>query len=383
MNIGIDIRNIGKKRTGDETVFFHIARILPELDRNPHNQYRLLIDKRPQEEIDDIKKRLLIDKRKNVTLEICGSGNKFSWNFWGMARSARRLSLDVYHTQYIVPFFLPRKVRVITHIHDVSFVRYPQYISWKDLFFLHALIPRSLKRADAIIAVSHFTKSEIASCFSIREDRIQVISNGVDEEFFAKEYSKGEMREIENRYQTPERYFLHIGTMQPRKNIPFFLEAFARFKRRNPGVKCVFTGGRASYFYDREIDRVIEKFDLFQDVFFLDYVEPDDLLGIIDKADAVVTTSFYEGFGLPVVEALSRGVAVIASDIPVHREVGGAVVHWIRIGDIAGLENILYDVSTNMSAEERVLSERRKERARLFVWKNEMQALLEIYNKQE
>ena len=382
MNIGIDIRNIGKKRTGDETVFFYIAKILPEIDTNPKHHYKLLIDTRPKKDLEEIEKRLSIKGRKNVTLEVCGSGNKFLWNFWVMPRASRKLHLDIYHTQYIVPFFLPSWTRIITHIHDVSFVRYPQYIAQKDIFFLNALIPRSLKRADAIIAVSHFTKSEIVSCFSVEQERIHVISNGVDETFFTKRYSKGEMREIEDRYQLPERYFLFIGTMQPRKNIPFFLEAFARFRRRNPGVKCVFTGSKSSYFYDQKIDEFIERFDLFQDVFFLDYVESDDLLGVIDKSDAVFTTSIYEGFGLPIIEALSRGVAVIASDIPVHREVGGEAVYWVRNGDIAGLENILYDVSVNkISARENTLSERRKERARLFVWKNEMQELLQIYNQ--
>jgi glycosyltransferase involved in cell wall biosynthesis len=383
MNIGIDIRNIGKKRTGDETVFFHIAKILPEIDKNPQHTYRLLIDTRPQEEIEDIKKRLFIHTKKNVTLEVCGSGNKFFWNFWVMPRISRKLHLDIYHTQYIVPFFLPSCTKVITHIHDISFIRYPQYLSWKDVFFLNLLIPRSLKRAENIIAVSHFTKSEIVQCFSVKESDVSVISNGVEEEFFTKKYSKGEMREIEERYQLPERYFLYIGTMQPRKNIPFFLEAFARFRRRNPGVKCVFTGNKSSYFYDREIDKVIERFDLLQDVFFLDYVQSEDLPGVIDRADALFTTSIYEGFGLPILEALSRGIAVIASDIPAHREVGGDIVRWIQNGDIAGLENILYDVSVNVSTGNTVLSERRKERARLFVWKKEMQELLRIYNQQE
>ena len=230
MNIGLDLRNIGKKRTGDETVFFHLAKHLPQVGRG--DTFQFLLDNRTESEMKHIKKRLHGDGSwsQNVTFHQLGNGNKFLWNALLAPYSARSLHLDIYHTQYIIPFFMPKKTKIVTHIHDISFMKFPEYISLKDRFFLNTLIPRSLKQSSAIIAVSEFTKQEIVSSYGIKPEKIFVVSNASDVLPMKKSLCANERIRVQKKYNLPESFLFHIGTLQPRKNIPFLLEGFFRLR---------------------------------------------------------------------------------------------------------------------------------------------------------
>ena len=178
MKIGIDIRLIGKKRTGDEVVFFNLVKNLTEIDRS--NQYFLFTDRNPEKnrelkaEIDKLK---LADNFKIIFID---SPNRFWWNLWALPHFLNKNPVDVFHTQYIAPFWLPKKVKLVLTIHDISFNFFPQFIKKSDLFFLKTLIPRSLKMASKIIAVSEFTKKEIEKYYHIPAEKIAAIHKGVD-----------------------------------------------------------------------------------------------------------------------------------------------------------------------------------------------------------
>lgn len=378
MNIGIDIRNIGKKRTGDETVFFHLANILPKIDTK--NTYYLLIENRSEEEISFLQKLLEVENKKNVFIEMCGLGNKFIWNSFSLPRASRRLRLDIYHTQYIVPFFMPSYTKIVTHIHDISFARLPRYIAFKDLFFLKLLIPISLRSADRIIAVSEFTRKEIIAYYKIHPSKISVIPNGVGENFLSLEFSQKESEDIRKKYGIPKEYFLHIGTLQPRKNIPFLLEAFALFHKQYPSLPLVLTGGKNFSHYDKRIDEIIEKHHLQNNVLFLGYVENQDLVSLIDTSQCVVSVSMYEGFGLPILESMARGVPVICSNISAYEEVSGDGCLRVSLGDIAMLSDSLYSVVADKDLRKKLQSQG-KLRASLFLWEKSAKKLCNLYEE--
>ncbi|NCU41251.1 MAG: glycosyltransferase family 1 protein [Candidatus Moranbacteria bacterium] len=378
MNIGIDIRNIGKKRTGDETVFFHLASILPKIDTK--NTYYLLIENRSEEESSFLRKLLGVENKKNVFIEMCGLGNKFIWNSFSLPIASRRLRLDIYHTQYIVPFFMPSYTKIVTHIHDISFARLPYYIAFKDLFFLKILIPMSLRNADKIIAVSEFTREEIITYYKTHPSKISVIPNGVGKNFLSLEFSQKKSDDIRKKYGIPKEYFLHIGTLQPRKNIPFLLESFVLFHKRYPSIQLVLTGGRNFSHYDKKIDEIIEKYHLENDVLFLDYVEDNDLIPLIDIAQCVLSVSMYEGFGLPILESMARGVPVICSDISAYKEVSGEGCLRVSLGDIATLSDSLYSVVTDKDLRKRLQSQG-KLRAKLFLWEKSVKKLFNLYEE--
>ncbi len=190
MRIGIDIRNIGKKRTGDETVFFNLVKSLAKIDSE--NQYFLFSDITNTTILRNIAVELGIESKQNFKIISLKCPNKFIWNAWTLPSYLRKNPVDIYHTQYILPFFVPRKIKLITTIHDISFNFYPQFIKWRDLFFLKTLIPFSLKRADKIIAVSQFTKNDIVKYYKINPDKIDVIYNAIGDNFLNNAYTAQE-----------------------------------------------------------------------------------------------------------------------------------------------------------------------------------------------
>lgn len=380
MRIGIDIRNIGKQRTGDEKVFLNLIRGLAKLDTE--NTYVLCVDTRSDAEIADLKKTLGIEGRENFHIASLGSGNKFLWNTWVLPRYVRKHPVDIYHTQYVVPFFLPRSVKVVTHMHDVSFKVFPQLISFLDRFFLALLIPRSLKRADFIVAVSQFTKNEIIARYNIRSEKIQVISNAASGGFEKKGdlFNDTAVKRVYDRYHLPEKYILYVGTLQPRKNIPVLLRAFEKLHYRVSDVKLVLAGNRQAHHTDPEIEHLIKTLNIEKNVLFPGYISDDDLPYVFCLASAFVYPSVYEGFGMPILEAMSQGIPVAASDIPPHREVAGEAAVYFPPSDVDFLTEILYDIFTNETFKKKY-AEGGYSRSVFFSWDQSARKLLELYRR--
>ncbi len=371
MKIAIDVRNFGKKRTGDEMVFFALVSHLAQID--DANEYTLLIDNRPADEIADIAQRLGIATRDNFAIVPLGSGNKFLWNAWVVPRYCRREKIDVYHTQYIVPFFLSRRTKIVTHVHDVSFRVYTDLIAKTDAFFLNTLIPYALKRADSIIAVSQFTKDEIIKYYGIAQDKIHVVHNASHMQCHASGTEA-----IRAKYHLPQRYIMLLGTMQPRKNIPCVIEAFARIAEDVPDVSLVLVGKKAHNF-DTHIEHIIKTHPEVQGrIVFTGYVDEKDKCVMYKMADVFVFPSLYEGFGVPILEACEAGVPVVASDIPPHREVGGDAVRYFDPQSIDQCAMVLYDVLDDDIIRKHVATQATVQKEK-FSWQKSAHDLHMIY----
>ncbi|MFZ2976048.1 MAG: glycosyltransferase family 1 protein [Candidatus Moraniibacteriota bacterium] len=383
MKIGIDIRLIGKKQTGSEAVFFNLTKNLAIIDQE--NEYKLFTDITEKNQIEKIKKDLEIIDKNNFEIISLETKNRFSWNFWTLPIYLRKKPVDIYLTQYITPWFAPKKVKIVTIIHDISFNFYPQFIKFWDLFFLRTLIPRSLKRADKIIAVSKFTQDEIIKYYKINPKKIDWFHNAVSQDFLAQDITDEKIKIIKKKYNLPERYVLYIGTLQPRKNIPALIEAIAllkteiNLKLKLNSIKLVIAGGKG-HNYDKLIDDVVKRNNLAEDVFFPGYIDEEDKAGIIKGADIFVFPSFYEGFGMPIIEAMSLGVPTIASDILPHREISGSAVLFFKPEIPGELTQRIKEVVTNEMVRDS-LSKNGKAQAEKFSWQKTAQKLLEIFSK--
>lgn len=327
MKIGIDIRNIGKNRTGDEVVFFNLAKNLATIDAE--NDYFLFTDIKDKETLIEIAKRLGIQRKKNfqiISLPIFGAKplHKFIWNFWTLPIYLRNNPIDIYLTQYITPFFVSRKIKIVTIFHDISFNFFPQFIKFSDRFFLKMLIPLTLRRADKIVAVSKFTADEIIRFYKIDANRVAWVHNAVGDEFLteaAKKLSVEEAKKIRKEYQLPEKFILYLGTLQPRKNVPALIEAYAKLpEKTRMETKLVLAGGKG-YNYDFRIDQLIKQYSLEKNVMFLGFIPDADKANVFKLAHVFCFPSFYEGFGIPILEAFAAKTPVIASGIPPHREI--------------------------------------------------------------
>ncbi len=344
--IAIDIRLIGNQRTGDETVFFELTRAL--VREHPEHEYVLLTDKN-EDELEIISKRLGTEgKGSHIEWVSFGRVNKVWWHAITMPRFlSRRKDIDVFHTQYIIPLYVPKRMKVVAHIHDISFVRYPEYIGKKDLFFLNTLIPRTMKRA-IIVAPSEFTKREIMAAYSVPESQIAVIPNAVGSDFLKRvtDDASENFSAISQKYHLPADYFLYVGTLQPRKNIPYLLEMFSLYRTsysEGDAKKLVLVGNKKAHHFDRKIDDTLLRLGLENEVVFPGYIDAEDLPVLYKNASAFVFPSLYEGFGIPLLEALCAGIPTFASDIPVHREVGGNEVAYFPLSDVAKATEILYN----------------------------------------
>lgn len=371
----IDIRLLGKKRTGDEAVFFNLTKEVLALDKT--NQYLLLTDEQDERKITLLEKRLGCVGQKNVRFVSLFGKNRFVWNLFSLPWFLLCHCVDVYHTQYILPFFVPSRTKVVNHIHDVSFVAYPKLIGWKDRLFLSLLIPRSLRRADSIIAPSQFTKDEIVRYYGIAESKVSVISNALSGNFL--EDGAHDEERVREKYGLPKRFILSVGTLQPRKNIPFLIRAFARVHKRCPDVSLVLVGNRGGHHFDTGIDRALAEEHLGSAVCFPGYIEEDDLPALVRAASVFAFPSLYEGFGIPLLEAMSQEVPVASSDIPCLREIAGEAALYFDPTSIASCEEKLYTLLTDMEQRKKGISLGRH-RVSLFSWKKSAAALLSVYD---
>lgn len=371
----IDIRLIGKKRTGDETVFFHLIRELLRLDMR--NLYFLLSDITDPQKLADIQERLGCAGQKNVRMISLFGKNRFIWNLFSVPWFLMQNHIDVYHTQYILPAFVPRRTRAVTHIHDVSFCAYPEHIGWSDRLFLSLLIPSSLRRAALIIAVSEFTKSEIQKYYHVSSEKITVIPNALGENFSMVPDDETKRR-IREKYHLPEMFLLSVGTLQPRKNIPFLIDAVARLRKRLPNLSLVIVGSRTAHHFDRRIDERVVATGLKRAIVFPGYVENEDLPALVSLATVFVFPSLYEGFGIPLLEAMSQDVPIAASDIPCFREIGANALSYFNPTDLASCVDTLYTLCIDEKSRN-ALQERGRERLSQYSWRTSAKFLFDVY----
>ncbi|EKE25001.1 MAG: mannosyltransferase B-like protein [uncultured bacterium] len=376
MKIGIDIRLIGKKRTGDEVVIFNLVREMARL--NSTHEFKLFTDACDKETIKKITEQLEIGDKSNFEVVSLETPNRFAWNFWTLPKYLRQNPFDIYHTQYITPWFISHSTKIVTIVHDISFNFFPKFIKFSDLFFLKTLIPISIRRADKIIGVSRFTADEIINYYKINDYKVDWIYNSISKEFIGSEISKEELEKVKEKYALPEKFILYIGTLQPRKNLPMLVEAYARIKNELGGMKVVIGGNRKAHNYDRRIDEAIEKHGLGEDVIFPGFIDEKDKPAIFRLASVFAFPSLYEGFGIPPLEAMSQGVPVICSNIPSLKEIADSGALYFDVESLDDFSKKLYDISMDLSLRKELIRAG-NERVSFFSWEKSAAKMLAIY----
>lgn len=224
-----------------------------------------------------------------------------------LPRLLRRLDVDIYHsTNFMIPLFMGRRIKVVITIHDLIPWKFPQYTpkAKKTRFnwLFRWVMKRAVKRADRIIAVSENTKRDICECLMVSPSKISVVYNGIGSEFFVD-------RQVEK-----EGYILFVGRADPYKNLMGLIEAYKilldRYKISN---KLLVVG--------EEDPRYPRPGGLGDKIIYYGYADPKELVDIYCKASVLVMPSLYEGFGLPAIEAMACGVPVVVSNTPALVEI--------------------------------------------------------------
>lgn len=226
----------------------------------------------------------------------------------------------------IGPFFIRKKVVVI---HDCAFVHFSEFKSTFSKIYSKLMYLSAKHFSKAIITVSEFSKKELIKHFGIEPEKITVIYEGVpklpnvDDVFIEK---------VVEKFKLYCPYFLYVGNTRPRKNIPGLLKAFKIFLRKYPSCKLVLAGKIDNYFLD--IKEKIKSLKLENAVIQTDFISDDEKTALYKRAIALVFPSFYEGFGIPVIEAQSLGLPVITSNTSSLPEIGGNSVLYVNPYDI-------------------------------------------------
>jgi glycosyltransferase involved in cell wall biosynthesis len=248
----------------------------------------------------------------------------------------------------------------VVTIHDLSYYYFADDFLKKDLFKLKRWTKYSVLNAKKIIAVSNHTKSDIVKIFDIPENKIKVIYNGYEKKAGK---SKVDRKLIKRLNKNP--YILYVGTLQPRKNIQTLIEAFAEFTKENKNYKLVIAG-KKGWLYQKIFEKV-KSLNITNKVIFTDYISNNTLRYLYRGAVCLVHPSYYEGFGIPLLEAMTENCPVISSNTSSLPEIGGNAALYFDPQD----KNQLIKQLNNLIKHDdlrKTLIANGKERVKHFSW---------------
>ncbi len=282
--------------------------------------------------------------------------------------------LDVF---YSPDFVLPptrRGTRTLLTVHDLSFIHYPGHFVPKLVRYLSDVVPRSVERAGRILADSQTTRADLIALMGAPADKVEVLYSGVDRHF-RPDPTPGERRRLVQRYRVGEQpYILSVSTLQPRKNYVRLIRAFATL---DTSAQLVIAGGRG-WLYE---DIFAEAAKHGERVRILGFVDDEDLPALYRNAALFAFPSLYEGFGLPVLEAMACGVPVVSSDASSLPEVAGDAALLVEPRDTDGLATAMACVLADSALGREMVTKGLVQAAR-FTWDRAARQLLDAIEAQ-
>ncbi len=266
--------------------------------------------------------------------------------------------------------------RVVT-VHDLSVFRHPETHTARTVDVQSTLLKQSVAKADHLIAVSEFTKQELVEVLHADPDSITVVPNGVDIDEFQLALNEEQLNRIRETLGLHGRYFMYLGTIEPRKNVVRLVEAYAQFRDRIKDCPKLLLAGNPAWGSATALD-AIARHTTNNDIIQAGYLDRTDVITLLRNAAACIYPSIYEGFGLPVLEAMAAGTPVIASDIPPVREVAGDTAILVPSHDTEALADAMQEILENES-EATARVERASLRAQELTWRNSAAKLLACY----
>jgi glycosyltransferase involved in cell wall biosynthesis len=287
--------------------------------------------------------------------------------------SARRDKVEVFWgTSGVLPPGLPTRAKTVLTVHDLVWHFYPDTMSRYNRIISAMLARSSIKRADIIIAPSFSTSKALESVLAVSTKRIRVVHEGVGEQFTPKDRDVAR-KFVADKYSVSAPYILAVGTIEPRKNIARLIEAFALFSRDSKRRYRLIVAGPSGW-KTWATQASVERCQVRDRIHFLGWVDSKDLPWLYSGAELFVFPSLYEGFGLPVVEAMACGCPVVVSNCSSLPEVAGEVgvkVNPMDPGDIR--EGMEAAIETRDS-----LAARSLERASTFSWEKAAAATVRV-----
>ena len=376
MRIGVDLTSAVTQGGGIGRYTRDLIGAITELDQT--NEYRFFSAKQPPR----LPVPNSIPQGERIRYRQSPFEDKWHYRLWYRLRLPIPVQLltgqiDLFHSpDFVLPPVVP-KVPTLLTVHDLSFLHYPNTFPDSLVAYLNQVVPWSIKRATHILADSKATKRDLESLWQISPEKITVLLSGVTPSFKMVD-DNTKIERVKSKYGLGNPpYLLSVGTVQPRKNYQLLIRAFKPVAEKFPH-NLIISGGKG-WLYDEMIEEVAKQ-NLEGRVRFIGFVDDVDLPALYSGASLFVFPSLYEGFGLPLLEAMACGVPVLSSDASSLPEVGQNTAVYCSPHDLNGWTDNMLNLLGD-KAERQQLSQRGLHHVDNFTWQKTAVKLLKIYEE--
>ena len=365
MRIGIDARIAHYSSGGIRSYVVHLLEALGQLDGDA--DYHVLCSRKDQR---------ISPPDSGFRPVACWTPSHHRLERWALSVEIARLKLELLHTPDFIPPAFGYGRSVIT-VHDLNFLYYPRFLTAESRRYYNEQIEWAVVHADHILADSYATQADLMSLLDVPPDKITVVHLAADPSF--RPVPETVFRQVVARYNLDPGYLLFVGTLEPRKNIPGLLLAYRILLDQNVTDEPLVLVGGKGWLYDEVFDRT-EALDLSDHVRFLHGVPDADLPGLYSAASVLVMPSFYEGFGLPALEAMSCGTPVVAANRASLPEVVGEAGLLVDPEEPEHIAEALKQVLTDEPERER-MQKVGLEQAETFSWERVARETRAVYKE--
>jgi len=369
VHIGIDAHSVGARLAGNESYAINLIEALAEIDSQ--NKYTLFVTR--QEAVDRFRERW-----PNFTVTRTPPHTPLVRIPLSLSVALRRKPVDVLHVQFTAPPLAP--CPLVVSIHDLSFEHLPQTFKRRSRLQLRWTVRSSARRANRILALSESARQDIIETYSIPPERVTAIPLAAPASY-APVTNTRELQRVRHTYGIEGDYILSVGSIQPRKNLTRLVRAFSRLHRERSGVKLpkLVLVGKKGWLYDETLS-VIEESGLGKDILLTGYVSEADLPALYSGAICFVYASYFEGFGLPPLEAMKCGTPVLVGNQTSLPEVVGDAGLMINPFDEGEITSALAQLIDNPDLRD-LLRVKGLKRATQFSWHETARRTLEVYEQ--
>ena len=287
----------------------------------------------------------------------------YLWFEWAVPAALKKHQADVFFSPdgYLS---LRTNVPTLLCVHDIAFVHFPDLISGAVSRFYHYFTPRYLKKATKIATVSNFVKDDICKHYQIANSKISVTYNGVQAAF--SPLSDVEKDRVKSHFSGGKDYFFFVGAVHPRKNLHRLINAFDVFKKQTQSDVKLLIGGRFAW-QTGAVKKAFDESEFQSDIHFLNFVSEKDLPALMGAALAFVWVSLFEGFGIPLLEAMHAEVPIITSTVSAMPEIAGDAALLVNPESIDEISQAMAAVCSDTNLRQRLIAAGRQQREK-FSW---------------
>ena len=367
MRIAIDAHSAGTQLAGNATYITSMIEALAKIDQE--NEYNVFVTKRSayeqyKDRWPNFNVRRTLPHTPLIRIPIT------------LTAELARNPVDILFVQYTAPPFV--RCKVVTAIHDISYEHLPETFNRRSRFQMKLTIRYTAKRAAHILAPSEYSRQDIIDTYEIPADRISTIPLAAPE-FYRPITDQNELERVRQKYGVGDSYILGVGSIQPRKNLVRLMEAYALLLIKKPEIPPLVLAGRKAWLSDETLEATAFR-KIKHKVIFTGYVPDEDLPSLYSAATCFIYPSFFEGFGLPPLEAMKCGTPVITGKLTSLPEVvgdAGLLVDPYSVEDIADkLDKMLGDPKLRGD-----LRDRGFRRAEEFSWERTARQTLDIFER--